>query len=623
MLVAFCFLAFLSIDRLQVVSAQSDIVSETWLPRARIADGIGDAARSYRISEALRILSSSEQMAQHADNDLTANAESLEAKIREYRGMMASGEDATLIDKVDDAWRHYRLGNQDMMAEAQNNQQIEAASRYRNSASRFDLIVDALDEISQSDADHAEAASVKALSIYRAARWQVIVAVVLFMLLLAITVVIFEFRVWRALIKFADNMQRISKDSFDTKIDGTGRGDEIGEMARALQVFKDNAIAKHCLEADSVRQREAAEKHRAQAEAERQKTENDRNFVVSSVALALEELSKGNLTFRLREHFTPEFQKLRLDFNEAVQKLQNAMKVIAKGADGIHLGTGEISQASDQLAQRTESQAANLEETAAALEQLTGAVRASADGAKLAKQAVAATKTDAEKSSDVVRNAVSAMGEIERSSKQIADIIGVMDEIAFQTNLLALNAGVEAARAGEAGRGFAVVASEVRALAQRSTAAAKEIKALISSSNQQVGTGVNLVGDAGRVLERIAAQVTQINTAIGEIAAAAEEQAAGLVQINSSITQMDRVTQQNAAMAEESTAESHRLAQEAQDLTHLIGEFSLGEIARSNSKSVPKNGGRGNAVLQGISAGQSAAALKLEAALDEENWEEF
>ncbi|HWU27173.1 MAG TPA: MCP four helix bundle domain-containing protein, partial [Rhizomicrobium sp.] len=130
MLVAFCFLAFLSIDRLQVVSAQSDIVSETWLPRARIADGIGDAARSYRISEALRILSSSEQMAQHADNDLTANAESLEAKIREYRGMMASGEDATLIDKVDDAWRHYRLGNQDMMAEAQNNQQIEAASRY-------------------------------------------------------------------------------------------------------------------------------------------------------------------------------------------------------------------------------------------------------------------------------------------------------------------------------------------------------------------------------------------------------------------------------------------------------------------------------------------------------------
>jgi methyl-accepting chemotaxis protein len=237
---------------------------------------------------------------------------------------------------------------------------------------------------------------------------------------------------------------------------------------------------------------------------------------------------------------------------------------------------------------------------------------------------VASAKSNAERSGDVVRNAVSAMGEIERSARQISEIIGVMDEIAFQTNLLALNAGVEAARAGEAGKGFAVVAQEVRALAQRSTVAAKEIKALISSSSQQVSAGVNLVGETGKALEQIAAQVGDINAAVGEIAQAAEEQATGLLQINMSVSQMDKVTQQNAAMAEESTAASHTLAQETNELARLIGRFKLSEFSASSADQRPRQGApRGRAILRTLSSGNAALAVKLEDAITDDGWEEF
>ena len=295
--------------------------------------------------------------------------------------------------------------------------------------------------------------------------------------------------------------------------------------------------------------------------------------VIDGLTGALKALADGNLTTRITDKFSDKFEVLAENFNASMIRLQDTMASIASNAEGVHSTAAEVTQASDNLSQRTEQQAATLEQTAAALDQITATVRKTAEGAGEARQLVANAKQDAENSATVVHETVTAMNGIENSSKQISNIIGVIDEIAFQTNLLALNAGVEAARAGDAGRGFAVVATEVRALAQRSADAAKEIKALISGSGQQVQAGVRLVADTGKALGRIVEQVARLNDLVAEIAASAREQATGLDQVNNAVNQMDQVTQQNAAMVEETTAASHSLAHEADALSRLVGQF--------------------------------------------------
>ena len=303
----------------------------------------------------------------------------------------------------------------------------------------------------------------------------------------------------------------------------------------------------------------------------------ERVRAVNEIGAGLARLAENNLELRIERSFGPSFEKLRTDFNQSLDKLSSTLVQISESTDAIQSGTREISTASDDLSRRTEQQAASLEETAAALDEITATVKKSAEGASHAREVVAAADGDAKRSTVVVRQAVEAMDAIAKSAQQISQIIGVIDEIAFQTNLLALNAGVEAARAGDAGRGFAVVASEVRALAQRSAEAAKEIKGLISASTTQVDHGVKLVAETGKSLERIMTQVTEINDVVGEIAAGAKEQATALDEVNSAINQMDQATQQNAAMVEESTAASHSLSQETTQLSGLIGQFKVGQ----------------------------------------------
>ncbi len=335
-------------------------------------------------------------------------------------------------------------------------------------------------------------------------------------------------------------------------------------------------------------------------------------------------LADGDLTYRIEGEFAPKAAQLKTDFNAAIAQLQQAVSVVVANIAGIRSGAGEISQAADDLSRRTEQQAAGLEETAAALDEITATVNKTASGARQASDVVQAAKGDAETSGVIVRDAVSAMQAIEGSSSQISQIIGVIDEIAFQTNLLALNAGVEAARAGEAGPGFAVVASEVRALAQRSAEAAKEIKTLISTSTTQVGSGVKLVGQTGEALQRIVDRVAETDGLVSEIAASAQEQAVGLAEVNTAVNQMDQVTQQNAAMVEQSTAASHSLAQEAQSLQASVAQFRVGDnvqapVSRTASARV---GHSPNLKVQALKAvGRGGAALKPQAA--SEGWEEF
>jgi methyl-accepting chemotaxis protein len=298
---------------------------------------------------------------------------------------------------------------------------------------------------------------------------------------------------------------------------------------------------------------------------------------VKQIGAGLSRLAEGDLEHRIKTEFIAALEPLRVDFNASMDTLEHSMAAMTANAQAIRAGAGEISTAADDLSRRTEQQASSLEETAAALEQITVTVKKTAEGAKHARDVVSTAKVDADKSGEVVREAMAAMTGIDKSSKQISQIIGVIDEIAFQTNLLALNAGVEAARAGDAGRGFAVVASEVRALAQRSAEAAKQIKGLISASTAQVGQGVKLVAQTGEALGRIVAQVVEINHVITDIAASAQEQATGLQQVNAAVNEMDGVTQKNAAMVEETTAASHALAGETEQLGRLIARYRIAQ----------------------------------------------
>ena len=422
-------------------------------------------------------------------------------------------------------------------------------------------------------------------------------------------------------------MGKLSAGDNSVTIPGAGRKDEIGDMAAAVQGFKDAAIEKIRMEGEAAAQRAAAEAERARNEETQKKSAAEQAIVVSGLADGLTQLSSGNLTYRITRDFPGEYKKLQDDFNEAMAQLMDTMKVISAASQGIRSGAGEMSGAADDLSKRTEQQAASLEETAAALDEITATVKRAADGSRQAHSSAANARTDAEKGGEVMRGAIAAMQAIEQSSQQIAQIIGVIDEIAFQTNLLALNAGVEAARAGDAGRGFAVVASEVRALAQRSAEAAKEIKGLISKSTDQVESGAKLVGETGDSLQRIIGRVAEINELVREIASSAEEQAVGLSQVNTAVNQMDQGTQQNAAMVEESTAASHALAHEARELANLVSKFNIGNeplVETYKKPAASKPAARSVAAKPAAPAPARAPAVSGNNALaPSADWEEF
>ncbi len=379
------------------------------------------------------------------------------------------------------------------------------------------------------------------------------------------------------------------------------RADEVGQLAKVMVQFRNQLAA-----------------------AERAKEEQTA-LIVDNIGRGLSALAQGDLTARIDAELTGPFAKLKSDFNGAMVAVSAAMTAVSTSATGITNGANDIRQASDDLSQRTEQQAASLEETAAAMHEITTTVKETAETASRADAVVVETRRDAEASGDVVRRAVEAMNGIERSSSEISEIIAVIDGIAFQTNLLALNAGVEAARAGDAGKGFAVVASEVRALAQRSADAAKDVKSKITASTEQVDLGVGLVAEAGAALQRITSRIGEISTLVGNIASAAEQQATGLQQVNTAVSEMDGVTQQNAAMVEEATAAARSLVEETDVMAREVGRFRLaaGATAYAAPAASPVHQLQARAAQAGARIAASARSRGAAAVAVQDDWSEF
>jgi methyl-accepting chemotaxis protein len=454
--------------------------------------------------------------------------------------------------------------------------------------------------------------------------------------------------------RITENMSVLASGNLGAEIPFTGRSDEIGDMARAVAVFKQNGLRvrelnahEAALHAKSVDLQSSigvvvlaavggdftrrvakdygdADLNRFATQVNERVASVDRSVAETRRVVAA--LAEGDLTETMRGEFQGAFGELRDNVNATMANLRSVLGEVRAAVDTINSGSSEIRSASGDLSKRTEQQAASLEETSSALEEITVAVKNSTERATEASHMVDEARRSTKRSSAVVKDAVSAMRRIEQASGEIGQIINVIDEIAFQTNLLALNAGVEAARAGEAGKGFAVVAQEVRELAQRSANAAKDIKTLIGRSSAEVDAGVTLVTATGEALGLIQGHVIKINEHVHSIATAAKEQSTRLSEVSMAVNEMDQVTQRNAAMVEESTAATNRLADEASNLSRLISRFNLGTggpaaSAYSAPRATRDSGPAASPARKLV--GKVAAAFHGNVALAHDNWEEF
>jgi len=379
-------------------------------------------------------------------------------------------------------------------------------------------------------------------------------------------------------------MGQLAGGDYAVAISGQARRDEIGEMAKAVQIFKDNGLAVQRLEAETAESRQMSEAQRRQIEQERaaraleeERLAQEQREVMTLLATGLDLLSRGDLTHRIDQAVAPEYEKLRDDFNAAVANLSETIRTIQATSADVGNAAREINTGADDLSKRTEEQASSLEETAATTEELAASVKASANASRQAVALADEAMDVARKGGAIVGDAVAAMARIETASRKISDITSVIDEIAFQTNLLALNAAVEAARAGDAGKGFAVVASEVRSLAQRSSTAAKDITALIGESGSEVAQGVGLVRSAGEALDSIVNASLKVSATVSDISAASAEQANGIDEMSQTVAHMDEMTQQNAALAEQSAASATALSDQIARLNALVARFRTGE----------------------------------------------
>ena len=416
-------------------------------------------------------------------------------------------------------------------------------------------------------------------------KWALSVALVV-ALVVAAAMLALSRRMFAPLGRLRQETRRIADGALDAAVEDARRGDDIGEMARAVEQLRLTALDKVALDRETEQRRAGAEAERSENEklVARQNQEQER--VLDGLAEALNRMASGDLTVEIGAGLPVAYRRVSEDFNSAVSALKQTISTVSGGAEAVANTSQRMASASQTLAQRAEADAASIEQTSGALDQLTARVARSAALARDAGAAMSEVGNAASLSGEVASAATGAMRKIEASSGQISDILALINEIAFQTNLLALNAGVEAARAGEAGRGFAVVAAEVRALAQRSGEASKQIAALVASSRSDVGDGVAKVAETRDALSRIIGGVADVRRMIGEIAAGAEDQSKGLDELNGAVARLGASVQENAAMAEETHSAGETLLGEAGELARSIDQFRLSD----NEKRISNRG---------------------------------
>jgi methyl-accepting chemotaxis protein len=545
-------LGLFAVRQLWIVNANAADIRDNWLPATQTLGELNYAVTRYRAAQATTLIVDPGPLQEKQVARVAMYKAKIDSAMSRYLPTISTDEERAIANRIQSNFDTYRPMYEKAIAMARAGQRQEAGKYYLGEMrDAFDALNKAISEDIALNAAGGKAAADQSERTFEQAQIWIYIAIGLTLLMGTGAIWLLTFAVSRPLVEITGAMRELAAGHLAADVPHADRRDEVGQLAEAMTTFKEQLSA-----------------------AERAKAEQT-ELIVSSVGAGLENLSKGDLTHRIDADLTGPFRKLKDDFNATVGNLNQMVTRILDTTGQIANGANEISNAADDLSRRTEQQAASLEETAAALEEMTASVKMAASNAQEASRAVGSTRSVAEEGGHVVESAVKAMDSISQSSKQVTDIIGVIDEIAFQTNLLALNAGVEAARAGEAGRGFAVVASEVRALAQRSSEAAKQIKSLINASSEHVNEGVKLVGASGTALRRIIEQVSEIDRLAHGSAEAGKQQASGIEEVNAAVSSMDQATQQNAAMVEQSTAASRNLAHETRELRELVSFFHV------------------------------------------------
>jgi len=574
----FGLLAWMSISGMSTLNGQTEVIASNWIPK--IATGKSIESAFYRLDNAYstHILAGTPEEMKAAEALIAERNDALAKQIDKYRPLITTAKGAELIKAIEGGIADYKQAAQQMVALSAAGKDGEAKALLSGDMqARMAKAAGYLNDLLDFNTASSEKIHLEGASLFQSTLFMTLALIAGCAAILVAAVIFAITGIARPIEAITTSMKVLAGGNDEAAIPFSGRSDEIGDMASAVEVFRTNALANKRLEREGEQQRHLTEEQRLRAaESDRVKAEQMRQ-ATSGLGNGLKHLAAGDLSFQLDQPFAPDFEALRQDFNTSITQLADVLRSVSSSASSIDSGSREISQSANDLSQRTERQASSLEETAAALDEITTNVANSSKRVDEARAVAVQANQSASKSGAVVSDAVHAMERIEQSSSQISNIIGVIDDIAFQTNLLALNAGVEAARAGEAGKGFAVVAQEVRELAQRSAQAAREIKALISASTGEVEAGVRLVRETGNALTAIGDYVVTINQHMEAIATSTREQSLGLTEVNTAVNQMDQVTQQNAAMVEETSAAGATLAHESGRLRDLIARFKLGQ----------------------------------------------